>query len=114
MFWIQLLAYDAFCTLAVIVVLEIFAWSLRIVAKLPRPLPLLIGLIFYGIVAFCLVIPLLGLERINWSQGDASELFRAIALIGYLLSLLIAILFFRRRHLATLKTLGYFQSRSQY
>lgn len=114
MVWIQLFIYDAFCAAAAMIVLEIFALMLRLVANFPRPLPLLFGLILYGFVALCFALPLLGLERISWSPGSASELFRAVALIGYLLSLLLAVLFFKWRHLNALKSLGYFQSRSRH
>jgi len=113
MIWIQLLTYHAFCAAAAMVVLEIFAFMLRIVARFPRPLPLLFGLVFYGLVALCFALPLLGLERINWAHGSSSELFRTMGLIGYLSSLLLAVLFFKWRHLAALKSLGYFQSRSR-
>jgi hypothetical protein len=108
MVWIELLAYDAFCAVAAMIVLEVFAWNLRVVANFPRPLPLLLGLILYGLVAFCFALPLLGLGRISWSQGSSSPLFRTMALIGYLISLLLAVLFFKWRHLAVLKSLGYF------
>lgn len=113
MIWIQLITYHAVCAAAGMIVLEIFAFMLRTVARFPRPLPLLFGLIFYGLVALCFALPLLGLQRIDWAHGSSSELFRTMGLIGYLLSLLFAILFFKWRHLATLKSLGYFQNRSR-
>lgn len=112
MVWIQLLAYTAFSAVAAMIVLEIFAWSLRLAARFPRPLPLLTGLILYVLVAFCFALPLLGLERIDWLHGSSNELFRTMALVGYLFSLLLAVLFFNWRHVSVLKSLGYFRSRS--
>ena len=114
MIWLQLLTYLAVCTVALMAVLEAFAWLLRRVAPLPRPLPLLLGLLLYGLVACAFALPLFGLELVQGPRTAASEAMRSVGLLGYLVSLLLAVLFFRRRHLDTLKALGYFQPRSRH
>lgn len=108
--WFQLLAYFVVCTVALMAVLEAFAWLLRRVALLPRPLPLILGLLLYGVVACAFTLPLFGLELV---QGP-SEAMRSVGLLVYLVCLLLAVLFFRRRHLDALKALGYFQPRSRH
>jgi len=113
MVWVQLLTYNVFCTVAAMVVLELFAWSLRSVANSSRSVRLLTGLVLYALVVFLFVLPLFGLERMIGVYERSDELFRHVSLIGYLLSLVLAILFFKSRHLAVLKSLGYFRSRSQ-
>ncbi|ALV07386.1 hypothetical protein [Roseateles depolymerans] len=111
MIWLQLLAYFAAWTIALMAVLEVFAWLLRRVARLPRPLPLVLGLLLYGVVACTFALPLFGLELVQGPRAASSEEMRSVALMGYLVCLLLAVLFFRRRHLVALRALGYFQSR---
>lgn len=114
MTWFQLLAYFAFCTVALIAVLEAFAWLLRRIAPLSRPLPLLLGLLLYGIVACAFALPLFGLEFAQKSSAAPNETMRSVGLLGYLVSLLLAVMFFKRRHLDALKALGYFLPRSRH
>ncbi|MCB1902290.1 hypothetical protein [Cognatazoarcus halotolerans] len=114
MTWLQLLAYFAVCTVALMAVLEAFAWLLRRVALLPRPLPLLLGLLLYGVVACAFALPLFGLELVQGPSASSSEAMRSVGLVGYLVCLLLAVLFFRRRHLDTLQALGYFRPRSRH
>jgi hypothetical protein len=109
MIWLQLLAYFAVWTTVLIAVLEAFAWLLRRVARLPRPLPLLLGLLLYGVVACAFALPLFGLELVQGPHATSSEATRSVGLLGYLVCLLLAVLFFRRRHLDALKALGHFQ-----
>lgn len=111
MIWLQLFTYFVAWTVALIAVLEVFAWLLRRVARLPRPLPLLFGLLLYGVVACTFALPLFGLELVQGPPETSSEAMRSVGLLGYLACLLLAVLFFRRRHLEALKALGYFQPR---
>lgn len=113
MIWAYLLGYFVACTVGLVVVLEVFAWLLRHLARLRRPFPLLLGLLLYGGVAFMFALPLIGLEFFQSQRAAASAPFRSLGLVGYLVSLLLAVLFFRRRHLHSLKGLGYFQPRSK-
>lgn len=112
MLWFRLLVFLVVCTAALMVVLEAYAWFLRRVAKLPRPLPLLLGLLCYLVVAFAFALPLFGLQILLGFGAATSEFVRWVGMLGYLLSLLLAVLFFRYRHLDALKSLGYFQPRS--
>jgi len=109
--WFQLLVYFAVWTVVLMAVLEGFAWLLCRVARLPRPLPLLFGLLLYGVVAFTFALPLFGLEIIQGPRETSSETIRSVGLLGYLACLLLAVLFFKYRHLDALKALGYFKSR---
>lgn len=111
MFWLQLLAYFAAWTLALMAVLEVFAWILRRAARLPRPLALLLGLLLYGVVGCTFALPLFGLELVQGPRAAPDENMRLVGLTAYLACLLLAVLFFRHRHLVALKALGYFQSR---
>lgn len=109
MIWFQFVGYFVACTVALMAVLEVFALLLRLVAHLPRPFPLIFGILLYVAVACTYALPLFGLEIVLGLQ--ASEPMRLAGLTGYLVCLLIATLYFRHRHLYALKALGYFQSR---
>jgi hypothetical protein len=112
--WFELFTYFAVCSVALIAVLEAFACLLRRVAPLPRLLPLIMGLLLYGVVACAFVLPLFGLELVQGQSAASSEAMRLVGLLGYLVCLLLAVLSFRRRHLGALKALGYFQPRSRH
>ena len=112
MVWIQLLGYFIVWTIVLMGVLEVFARCLRHFARLPRLFALLLSLVLYGVVACVFALPLFGLELVQPRAATHSEAVRMAGLIAYLVSLLLAVLFFRRRHLDTLKALGYFQPRS--
>lgn len=114
MIWIQLLAYFAVWTVALLAILEAYAWLLRRVARLPRPLPLLLGLLLYAVLACAFALALLALEFVLSTQEESDELVRSVGLVGYLICLLLGALFFKRRHLDALKGLGYFQPRSRH
>jgi hypothetical protein len=107
--WFQLLAYFAVWAVVLMIVLEGFAWLLYRVARLPRPFPLLFGLLLYGVEACIFALPLLGLEIVQGPPKTSSEAIRSVGLVGYLVCLLLAVLFFRHRHLNALRALGYFQ-----
>lgn len=109
MIWIQLLAYFVVCTVVLIAVFEVFAWLLRRIVCLARPFPLLIGILLYVIIACVFVLPLFGLEFLQRPYLASFELVRLVGGVGYLTSLLLAVLFFRHRHLDALKSLGYFR-----
>lgn len=110
---IQLVGYLVVCLVVLIVVLEAFAWALRAMVRLQQPVRLLLGLLLYSLVAFFFALPLLGLQYIDrGGAGNSGEPFRTVALIGYLVALLLAVLLFGRRHLGNLKGLGYFQGRT--
>jgi|GEM_PF-3113136 len=109
MAWIQLLAYLVVSVIGLTLVLELFALLLRPIARLPRAASIACTLLIYGLVAAAFFLVLLGLESFD---SHVSDWFRDAALVGYLLSGLIAVLIFRRRHLASLRALGYFRRRS--
>lgn len=106
--WISFAFYFLVWTGAIIAVLEGFAWLLGRVARLPRPFPLMLGILFYGIVASTFFLGIFGLEILQGPLTSHNETDREIFLIVYLACWLVGILFFRRRHLDTLKSLGYF------
>jgi hypothetical protein len=111
--WLQLLAYFVVCTVALITVLEVFAWLLRRIAHLPRPIPLLVGLLLYGFVVCAFTLPLFGLELVQGPRATSNEAMRSVGLLGYLVCLLLAVLEFWRRHASAFKALGYFHSKSR-
>ncbi|MDP3871128.1 MAG: hypothetical protein Q8Q80_00570 [Methyloversatilis sp.] len=113
MIWILLLAYFASWAVALMAVLEVYASLLRHVARLPRPLPLLLGLLLYAVLASAFALALFALEFVLGTQEESDEFVRSVGLVGYLMCLLLGALFFRRRHFDALKKLGYFQPRSR-
>lgn len=109
MVWIQLIAYVAASGLGLTLVLEAFGFLLRPVARLPRAASIMCSLLLYGLVAAAFFLALLGVEFLD---SPSIDWFRDAALLGYLLSGLVAVLIFRRRHLSALRALGYFRQRS--
>ena len=108
MIWLKLIAYLVICTVGLMVVLEGYAWLLRRVARLPHPLLLLLGILLYCVIACLFALPGFGLELVLGSLY-AYDTIRYVGIIGWGVSLWIAALFFRYRHLAVLKSHGYFQ-----
>jgi hypothetical protein len=113
MIWIKLLAYLTVWTVVLMAVLEAYAWLLRCVARLSRPLPLLLGLLLYVVLACAFALALFVLDFVLGPPEESGELVRSVGLVGYLICLLLGAMFFKRRHLNTLKALGYFQPRSR-
>ncbi len=110
MIWLKLVGFFVAATVSLLVVMEVFAWLLRLVARLPRPFPLLLGILLYGVVACAFAFIFFGLEFVLGPQ--ASETLRLVGLTGYLVCLLLVTLIFRHRHLHALKVLGYYQPRT--
>ena len=108
MAWLKLITYFTVWAVVLIMAIEIYSWLLRRAARLPAPAPLILGLISYVAVAGTYALPLLGLELIQGSQPD--ETLRLVNLSLYLACILIPTWYFRRRHLDTLKAMGYFRS----
>lgn len=113
MIWTQLLAYFAAWTVALMAILEAYAWLLRHVARLLRPLPLLFGLLLYAALACTFALALFALEFVLGPKEESDELLRSVGLVGYLICLLFGVLFFKHRHLDALRGLGYFKPRSR-
>jgi hypothetical protein len=111
--WVQLSLYFVVWTVVLMAVLEGFAWLLCRVARLPRPFPLVLGLLLYGVVAGTFFLGILGLEILQGPLISHNQTDREVFLLGYLACWLIGILFFRHRHLDALRALGYFQSRTR-
>ena len=111
--WIQLSLYFVVWTVVLMAVLEGFAWLLCRVARLPRPLPLVLGLLLYGVVAGTFFLGIFALEILQGPLTSHSETDREVFLLGYLACWFVGILFFRHRHLDALKSLGYFQPRAR-
>lgn len=111
MIWTFLFGYFFLCIFALLIVLEAFAWALRRVAFLWHPLKIVFGILSYCIFSFALILPLFGLEIIPEYPAANDEFTREVVLIAYLFLLLLLVLFFRWRHLDSLKTMGYFQAK---
>lgn len=109
--WLHLFVYLIVWTITLIGVLEAYAWLLRLVARLPRPLPLVLGLLLYVTVA-CICALVFYVPEFVLGPRESSELAREMWMGGYLVSAFLAILVFRHRHLDALKKLGYYQPRT--
>ena len=112
-FILQLFACFALWTAALMAVFEAYAWLLRCMASLPRKLPLWFGYSLYcviGGVSFGLPFMLL-LEQIPRPELIPALNQPQIA-IGVFATVngspILAYWFFQRRHMASLKELGYF------
>ncbi len=105
--WLQLLALLVLSFALVLATLELFAKLLRAIARLRRPLPLLLGLVAYVAIACVFCLPMFGFQKIFGRHTN--ELFRIVSGFGYLACLAAAVSLFRRRHLAELRRLGYYR-----
>ena len=110
MIWLTLIVYYTISTVVIAVVLEGYAWLLRRLACLPRPLPLLLGNLLCCVVACALVLSYFGLAFVLDSYM-ASDTGRLVGLLGWTMSLLFTAWLFKHRHMAALQALGYYQNR---
>lgn len=109
--YLEIFFYFVACTVALVAILEAYAWLLRRAALLPRPFPLLLGLFLYVVVACAFALPLFGIQVAQGARTAVGDAARWVEILGYLVSLWVPVLFFRRRHVDALKALGYFQPR---
>jgi TPR repeat protein len=110
MIWLKVLAWFALCAVALMVVMEGYAWLLRRAACLPRPLMKLSEFVL-GLVCACmaLLLPLFGLALLGPVVSSVFDTILFVWLAACLPCALPAALLFRCRHEAALKSLGYFQ-----
>lgn len=114
MIGVQFLAYFAAYSLVLFAAFLGYAKLLYFVVRFSRSVRLLLGLGIYLAMSCALVSPLLVLSvNESWrSAVNLSPLFAVLFLLCYLLSVFPGALHFKLRHLARLKALGYFKSRS--
>jgi hypothetical protein len=119
---LQLLACFVLWTVVLIAAFEVYACILRLIASLPSKLPLLLGYSLYcAIGGVIFVVPVFLLELILGPGEIPGAILEAIlapnqpqiaigvSAIVYV-SPILAYWFFQRRHMASLKELGYFLS----
>ena len=91
-------------------VIEVYGLLLRRTACLPRPLPVLLGTLLFGVLACVYALSFLGLQFVlQGTAFDTCEDTRLVVVLVCALCLVPSLLLFRYRHSATLKSLGYFQ-----
>ena len=109
---LQLLACFSLWTVALMAVFEAYAWLLRRMASLPSKLPLLFGYSLYCVIGGVIfVLPIFGFELIL-GQGTFPAPHQpqiAIMVVATVNgSPILAYWLFQRRHMSSLKELGYF------
>jgi hypothetical protein len=109
--WIPHVALLLSSSAGLILLFEIFAFALRRAARLSRTLKFLLSLLAYFLLTLCLTLPVFLFERFDDAERYANEDYGFVTALVYALSLWLAIAFFYQRHMANLKSLGYYQSR---
>jgi Na+/H+ antiporter NhaB len=110
-FWLAISAYFVGSTVTLTAAGEGYALLLRWVASRFPTLRLSLGILLYLTFAITFVLSLAGLQWIDQQGTSFNEFEREVGLLAWLLSMLIAVAFFRSRHSSVLHKLGYFQSR---
>jgi hypothetical protein len=111
MIWFQLIAFFIAWTAVLLLACEVYAWLLRCAARLPRLFRLLLGTLAYLFIVAIIALPMFGFDFLL-GPFISSTTIRYVWMQSILGCPWFALVFFYKRHVPTLKTLGFFQSRT--
>lgn len=89
--------------------LEVFACILKYLSELPGYFKIFTGIICYCVIGLAFLLPIFGLEFYQLNILRFNEKERLIVMVGYILCLLISVMFFRVRYIKCLRSMGYFK-----
>lgn len=106
----EILGHFVFWAALLSLALELFAWILKRIVRLHSVIRLFIGISAYTSIIAIFTSPLFAFDLYVKAFGSMSDVEIHIFLTSHILSMLIAIIIFRKRNLSVLMSIGYYRN----